>query len=112
VQLFKEKMAACRTNVWMINTGWTGGPYGTGSRISIAHTRAIINAVLDGSLAKTVFLPHPVFGLQIPESCPGIPQDMLKPWRTWPDKEQYDLAAAALAGKFSENYKQYETSNV
>jgi len=105
--LLKEKLESCQTKVWMINTGWTGGPYGSGSRISIAYTRAMIAAALNGELDKAATVPHPVFGMQVPQSCPGVPKGILDPRQTWNDKDAYDRTASALSEKFRENFRQY-----
>jgi phosphoenolpyruvate carboxykinase (ATP) len=98
----------------MINTGWTGGPYGTGNRISIANTRAMISAALSGKLAldKVDYLPHPVFGILVPQSCPGVPSEILDPSETWADRDAYDHTAAVLAQKFRENFSLYENALV
>jgi phosphoenolpyruvate carboxykinase (ATP) len=112
--LLKEKLENHKTNVWMINTGWTGGPYGTGNRISIAYTRAMISAALGGKLAldKVDYLPHPVFGILVPQSCPGVPSEILDPSETWVDQDAYDHTAAVLAQKFRENFSLYENALV
>ena len=105
--LLGKKMKAHQVNVWMINTGWSGGPYGTGKRIKLAYTRAMIAAALNGDLEKIPCLPHPVFGIQVPVSCPGVPADILDPRSTWADKVAYDSQAKALAELFVNNFKKY-----
>jgi len=110
--LLKEKLEAGETKVWMINTGWTGGSYGTGSRISIAHTRAIITAALNGQLDRVKTTLHPVFNLPVPQSCPGVPAELLDPRQTWNDKDAYDKTAMALSEKFGENYRQYSKQKI
>jgi phosphoenolpyruvate carboxykinase (ATP) len=107
-ELLKKKLAQHGVDVWLVNTGWTGGPYGTGKRMKIAHTRAMVRAALDGSLRKSATRPHPVFGVQVPESCPGVPSEVLDPRATWKDKAAYDAKASQLARMFVENFKQFE----
>jgi phosphoenolpyruvate carboxykinase (ATP) len=105
--LLREKIERHQPDVWLVNTGWTGGPYGTGSRIKIAHTRAMVNAALDGSLATGEFRQDPVFGVQVPVSVPGVPDEVLNPRETWQDKEAYDRRAADLARQFNEHFQAY-----
>ena len=102
-----EKMKAHAVHVWMINTGWSGGAYGIGKRINLNFTRAMITAVLEGKLADVDFTPHPVFGMMMPASCPGVPRELLNPKNTWADKSDYDLKATALAQLFINNFKKY-----
>jgi phosphoenolpyruvate carboxykinase (ATP) len=96
------------TNVWLLNTGWTGGPYGTGSRFKLAYTRAFVTAILDGSLAKAQYEPDPVFGLNLPTAVHDVPSEVLKPRNTWKDKAAYDAQASKLARLFRENDKQFD----
>ncbi len=109
-QMLAERIDKHRANVWLVNTGWSGGPYGTGSRFKLAYTRAMITAILNGSLAKAKFTPDPVFGLPIPDSIPGgsVPADVLNPRNTWKDKAAYDAKAKDLAKKFRENDATFE----
>lgn len=107
-QLLKERMIKHDVNCWLINTGWTGGPYGIGSRISIQHTRALLNAALEGELDNVEFREDPVFGFQIPESCPDVPSEILDPIATWSDKDDYARRYKNLATKFVDNFKQFE----
>ena len=93
--------------VWLVNTGWTGGPYGTGSRMSLPHTRSLINAALNGKLDAVSYTNDPVFGLAIPDSCPEVPSEILTPRNTWPDKNAYDAKAKELAGFFNKNFEKY-----
>ena len=93
--------------VWFINTGWTGGAYGTGQRMAIHHTRAIVNAALDGKLDGVATETDPIFGLEVPAECPGVPADVLNPRNTWTDAEAYDAQARKLAGLFQENFAKY-----
>ncbi|MFO0785715.1 MAG: phosphoenolpyruvate carboxykinase (ATP) [Phycisphaerales bacterium] len=95
-------------NVWLLNTGWTGGPYGTGQRFKLAYTRAFVTAILDGSLAKAEFATDPVFGLHVPKAVHGVPSEVLMPKNTWKDGKAYDAQAAKLAKGFRENDKQFE----
>ncbi len=94
-------------NVWLINTGWTGGSYGTGSRMKLAYTRAMITAALNDQLSAVKFTQHPIFGVAVPGAVPGVPSEILDPRNTWADKAAYDTTAAALAEKFVENFKKY-----
>lgn len=89
--------------VWLVNTGWTGGPFGTGERMNIAHTRSIVRAALDGSLADVATRTDPVFGFEVPTSCPNVPDRFLDPRSTWADPAAYDQAAARLARMFDDN---------
>ncbi len=100
----QEHKAAC----WLVNTGWSGGPYGEGKRMSIKYTRAMIRAILNGSLAGVETRPDPVFGVGVPLSCPDVPEEVLSPRNTWADKEAYDAKARDLARRFNENFKKYE----
>lgn len=93
--------------VYLVNTGWSGGPYGVGKRIAIKHTRAMISAALDGSLKNVKFHPHPIFNILVPESVPGVPDSMLDPKNTWSDREAYDQQAKKLAGLFVKNFTRY-----
>ena len=98
-------------NVWLLNTGWTGGPYGVGSRFKLKYTRAFVTAILDGTLANVDYTTHPQFGLHIPTSAPGVPDEVLNPRDTWSDAAAYDAAAAALATKFRANDRKYDVSD-
>ncbi|WP_291950902.1 phosphoenolpyruvate carboxykinase (ATP) [Chitinophaga sp.] len=106
-QMLGEKMRKNDVNVWLINTGWTGGPYGVGSRIKLAYTRSMIAAAIDGKLEHVRYRSTPVFGLAIPETVPGVPADILDPRNTWTDKAAYDAKAADLAGQFIRNFQKY-----
>jgi phosphoenolpyruvate carboxykinase (ATP) len=106
-RLLGEKIARHKSACWLINTGWSGGPYGTGSRMKIAHTRAMVRAALTGALAQTPFAQDPVFGLHVPASCPGVPDEVLNPRNTWKDKAAYDARAKELAEKFKKNFEQF-----
>jgi phosphoenolpyruvate carboxykinase (ATP) len=104
-RLLGEKIRAHRSQCWMVNTGWTGGPYGTGNRIKIAYTRAMIDALLKGSLNDVAYETDPVFGVQVPQSCPEVPADVLQPRNTWPDAAAYDDGSRKLGKMFVENFK-------
>ena len=106
-KLLGEKIQKHRVNVWLINTGWSGGPYGVGRRIELRYTRAMIRAILDGSLADVEMRQDPTFGLHVPVHVPGVPDEVLNPRETWEDKEAYDAQAQMLAHLFAENFKNY-----
>jgi len=106
-ELLAERIRKTGANVWLVNTGWTGGPYGVGKRMSIAHTRAIIDAIHDGSLAKAETVADPVFGVAVPTACPGVPDEVLVPKNAWADKAAYDEQARHLAGLFHANFEKY-----
>jgi phosphoenolpyruvate carboxykinase (ATP) len=107
-KLLGEKIAGTNVNCWLVNTGWSGGGYGVGQRMKIAHTRAMVRAALDGRLASAPTSPDPVFGLHIPQTCPDVPDEVLNPRNTWSDKAAYDATAKELAARFAENFRQYE----
>jgi len=107
--LLGEKMQKHKVNVWLVNTGWSGGAYGVGQRMKLSYTRAMITAALNGTLANTDFTEHPIFGLLMPANCAGVPQEILDPRNTWEDKNAYDVKANELAHAFLSNYKQFET---
>jgi phosphoenolpyruvate carboxykinase (ATP) len=106
--LLGERIEKHRVECWLVNTGWTGGGYGVGYRMAIAHTRAMVNAAIEGRLRGVGFSPEPFFGLQIPDSVPGVPNEVLQPRSVWPDPKAYDAAARKLAGLFAENFKKFE----
>jgi len=105
--LLKEKIQAHGSHVWLVNTGWTGGPYGVGERMKLRYTRAMIKAAFAGELDAVKFEAEPIFGLQIPTSCPDVPSELLAPRQTWPSAEAYDTAAAHLKGLFEANYRKF-----
>jgi phosphoenolpyruvate carboxykinase (ATP) len=107
-KLLDEKMKEHESNCWLVNTGWTGGPYGEGSRMKIAHTRAMIKAALSGELDNVEREIDPVFGLDVPKSCPGVPSEVLNQKGTWSDKEAFDTKARDLARMFIDNFKKFE----
>lgn len=102
--LLGEKIAKHNVNVWLVNTGWTGGPYGVGQRMPIQNTRAMIRAALDGSLAATPTTVEPYFGLHVPVSCPGVSAEILNPVNTWANRADYDAQARKVARMFAENF--------
>ncbi len=106
-KLLKERIEAHKANVYLINTGWQGGPYSVGKRVSIPHTRAMVTAALEGTLEKQDFWLHPIFNVLVPKSCPDVPDNILDPRSTWADKEAYDVAANKLANMFVENFKKF-----
>ena len=103
-----ERIAKTKARVWLVNTGWSGGPYGVGKRMKIAYTRAMINAALSGALDAVAFERDSVFNVDVPTSCPGVPADVLKPRNTWAKAADYDAQAAKLAAMFVENFKTFE----
>ncbi|TCZ60928.1 phosphoenolpyruvate carboxykinase [Roseicella aquatilis] len=106
-KMLAERIATDGADCWLVNTGWTGGAYGTGKRMSIHHTRALLRAALDGSLAKVEFVKDPFFGLMMPKSVPHVPAEVLNPRESWADKAAYDATASKLVGLFEENFKTF-----
>ncbi len=109
-EMLGAKMTENKVNIWLINTGWSGGAYGTGERISLKYTRAMITAALSGKLDNVEFITHEVFGLSMPTSCENVPSEILNPKNTWSDKAAYDEKANQLANEFINNFKQFEDS--
>jgi len=107
-EMLGKKMEAAKVNVWLINTGWSGGAYGTGSRMKLKYTRAMITAALEGDLNNVEYTTHKVFGLAMPNECPNVPTDILHPKNTWADKDAYDNEANKLAVKFNKNFEKFE----
>jgi phosphoenolpyruvate carboxykinase (ATP) len=108
-EMLGDKIREHDADVWLVNTGLTGGPYGTGHRIDLPHTRAMVDAALSGALDDVGTSRHSVFGLAIPESVPGVPSDVLRPRKTWDDPTAYDEQARDLADMFVDNFEQYES---
>ncbi|MDX1629906.1 MAG: phosphoenolpyruvate carboxykinase (ATP) [Fulvivirga sp.] len=106
-EMLSEKMQAAGVNVWLVNTGWSGGPYGVGSRMSLKITRALITAALNGDLDDVEYTKHDVFGLKMPTSCPNVPAKVLNPRNTWEDQAAYDAKANQLAGAFNTNFEKF-----
>ncbi|MFT9598916.1 phosphoenolpyruvate carboxykinase (ATP), partial [Mesobacillus sp.] len=109
-EMLGEKIDEHNAKVFLVNTGWTGGEYGTGSRMKLAYTRAMVQAALEGELNNVETVKDEIFGLDIPAHVPGVPDDVLQPVKTWSDKEAYYAKANELAGKFRKNFKKF--SNV
>ena len=107
--ILKRKILRYDVKCWLINTGWVGGPYGVGKRISIKYTRRMLNAVLDGELDQVEYKTDPVFGFQVPKTCPDIPDEVLDPVSSWPDREAYNKRYRSLASRFIDNFKKFET---
>ncbi len=105
--LLGKKIDEHNVKCWLVNTGWTGGPYGVGKRMHLPYTRAMVNEALAGMLDNVETTEDPIFGLHIPKSVPNVPNEVLNPRDTWSDKEAYDKQAKDLAGKFNENFKKY-----
>jgi phosphoenolpyruvate carboxykinase (ATP) len=112
-ELLGEKLDRANINVWLLNTGWSGGSYGVGSRMKLSYTRAMITAALTGKLNDVLFETLPVFDLAFPVSCDGVPSELLNPRNTWSNKDLYDQTANSLAGKFVKNFEKFAegTSN-
>lgn len=107
--LLKRKIERYGSICWLVNTGWVGGPYGIGKRISIRHTRALLNAALDGKLDSVDYYRDPVFCFEVPKSCPDVPENVLRPAEAWSDKTQYDSKYRQLAARFIENFRKFDT---
>jgi phosphoenolpyruvate carboxykinase (ATP) len=103
--MLRKRMLRVGARCWLLNTGWTGGPYGIGKRISIRHTRAMLNAALTGALEKVEYAKDPVFGVAVPKSCPEVPSDVLEPSKSWANKRDYEKRKTGLAAAFIENFK-------
>ncbi|MBS4043078.1 MAG: phosphoenolpyruvate carboxykinase (ATP) [Chitinophagaceae bacterium] len=106
-KMLGEKMKENKVNVWMINTGWSGGSYGVGKRMKLPFTRAMITAALNGDLDNVQYIAHEIFGMLMPVSCPQVPKEILHPRYTWANRDEYDVAAKKLANMFVENFKKY-----
>lgn len=107
-ELLRGKIERYGVKCWLVNTGWVGGPYGVGKRISIKYTRTLLSAALTGKLDGVKFAKDPVFGFEVPASCPDVPADVLDPASSWSDKKEYDKRYRQLAARFIENFKKYE----
>jgi len=108
--LLRDKINAHGSKVWLVNTGWSGGPYGVGHRMKIKHTRAMLRAALNGQLDNVTFVKDAFFNLEIPTACPDVPEEVLNPRNTWSDTAAYDKQAAHLVELFEENFKQFADS--
>ena len=109
-EMLGNKMTENNVNVWLINTGWTGGAYGIGERMSLKHTRAMITSALSGELNNVDYTTHEVFGLKMPDTCPNVPSEILSPKNTWEDKAAYDEKANNLAEQFVKNFEQFASN--
>ena len=107
-EMLSKKMQDANVKVWLINTGWTGGAYGTGSRMKLKYTRAMITAALNGELDNVEYKKHKVFGIAIPQSCPNVPSEILNPRNTWDDQDLYDVKSEELGQKFRANFAKFE----
>jgi phosphoenolpyruvate carboxykinase (ATP) len=104
-ELLKAKVQEHKVSCWLVNTGWTGGPFGVGERFSIQPARRLLNGALDGSLHDVQFRADPVFGFQVPLECEGVPNEVLETSATWPSKAEYERKHDALAARFIKNFK-------
>jgi phosphoenolpyruvate carboxykinase (ATP) len=107
-KMLTQRLQEHNVSVYLINTGWQGGPYGTGKRVSIPHTRAMVTAALNGELDRQEFEAHPIFNVLVPKACPGVPAEILDPRSQWQDKAAYDQKAEELAAMFIENFKKFQ----
>lgn len=107
-EMLSKKMQEAGVNVWLINTGWTGGPYGVGNRMKLKYTRAMISAALNGELNDVSYIEHPIFKLSMPTTCPNVPDQVLNPKQTWSDGAAYDAKAEELATSFKKNFEKFE----
>jgi len=105
--LFREKILKYRPACWLVNTGWTGGPFGVGHRMEIGYSRALLHAAMSGKLEMAESFQEPFFGLTVPAACPGVPEKILNPRETWADKQAYDDKARELARRFRDNFDKY-----
>ena len=108
-ELLAQKIRKHKVKCWLVNTGWTGGPYGVGERMKISYTRALLNAALQGKLDNVTYEVDPILGIEVPTSCPGVPPDILRSKDTWADPKAYDKQAQHLVRLFTENFKEYES---
>jgi phosphoenolpyruvate carboxykinase (ATP) len=106
-EMLSRKMQDAKVNVWLVNTGWSGGAYGTGKRMSLKYTRALISAALNGDLENAAYETHEIFGLAMPKACPNVPVEILNPRNTWQDKDAYDQKANHLANAFLTNFEKF-----
>ncbi len=106
--LLKRKILRYAVNCWLLNTGWVGGPYGVGKRISIRYTRALLSAALNGDLLDVDYYQDPIFGFEVPKSCPNVPESVLYPAESWPSQEEYNRKYRQLAARFVDNFKRFE----
>lgn len=107
-EMLSKKMQESGARVWLVNTGWSGGPYGVGKRMSLSITRSLISAALEGKLDDVDYQTHEVFGLEMPTSCPDVPSEVLNPINTWEDKDDYYVKANHLANEFLINFTKFK----
>ena len=107
-QLLRNKIERYGVSCWLLNTGWVGGPYGVGKRISIRYTRAMLNAALNGELDGVDYMTDPIFGFQVPRTCPNVPDEVLDPASSWVNREAYMQRYRGLASRFIDNFKKFE----
>ena len=107
-EMLGDRLERHGTRVYLVNTGWTGGPYGVGRRMNLDHTRAMVSAALKGELEKARFTAHPIFGVHVPDRCPDVPDEVLDPRSTWNDTDAYDAKARELARRFEQNFVKFE----
>jgi phosphoenolpyruvate carboxykinase (ATP) len=107
-ELLKNKIERYGVKCWLVNTGWVGGPYGIGKRISIRYTRALLNAALNGKLDNVNYKTDPIFGFEVPTECPNVPSEVLDPASSWGDKKEYDRRYRDLAMRFKQNFAKFE----
>lgn len=107
-EMLSQKMKESGVNVWLVNTGWTGGPYGVGNRMKLKYTRAMVKAILEGELEHVSYQKHPIFGLNMPTEVPNVPSEVLDPKGTWADKEAYDKKAKELVSSFEKNFEKFK----
>ena len=107
-EMLGEKIKNNNSRVFLINTGWSGGKYGVGSRIKLKYTRAMVTVAITGQLDNVEYKLDDIFNIYVPKTCPGVPEDILDPINTWADKDEYVKTAKELAGKFNENFKKYK----
>lgn len=110
-KMLGECMKKHGTQLWLVNTGWSGGSYGTGSRMKIKYTRALLKAALDGSLKNVKFVKDPIFNVEVPAECPGVPSEILTPKSTWKNQADFEKTAYDLAARFNKNFKKYESQS-
>ena len=108
-ELLRDKIERYGVKCWLVNTGWVGGGFGVGKRISIKYTRALLHAALTGKLDNVPYDKDPVFGFEVPRNCPDVPDEVLEPWSSWPNREEYDKKYRQLAQRFIENFKKFES---
>src|SRR5690606_14665816 len=106
--LLGEKIERHNVRVYLVNTGWSGGPYGVGQRMNLKYTRAMVSAAVDGSIENTEFVQDPIFGLAIPKEVQGVPSEVLVPRNTWKNPEEYDKAANELKSLFVKNFEKFK----